>query len=182
MEPTAQLVTHLLAFGTVLAQVLSILLIGALIFRKRITPPVERFAPYVIGAAFLLTLAGTGLTLLYSDVFGFAPCGLCWLQRCFLYPMPILLGIALWKRDTGVWKYVLGLAIPGALISLYQHYLQMGGTSFVACPASPGTADCAQRIIFEFGYITFPLMAFSLFVLVALLMLVLKPQRNSLSS
>ena len=36
--------------------------------------------------AFLLTLGATAMTLYYSEVLGFAPCGWCWVQRVFLWP------------------------------------------------------------------------------------------------
>lgn len=168
MSPAADLTTDLLALGVVALQALSILLLGAIIFKREY---VARIAPYVLPVGFVVTFAAAVLTLVYSEIFGLAPCGLCWLERVFLYPMPILIGIALWTRDSSVSKYLLGLGIPGAVIALYHHYLQVGGVGVLPCPAAPGAADCAQRFIFEFGYMTFPLMAFSVFVFMTLLAL-----------
>jgi disulfide bond formation protein DsbB len=173
MQPSAVLLTEVLGFATLAAQLLILAVILALVLKEKGRPYLEMLAPYALFFAFLLSLAGSVITLIYSEVFGITACGLCWLQRCFLYPMPVLLGIALWKKDNSIWKYILGLSIPGALIALYQHYLQVGGTGFLPCPAAPEAADCAQRIMFELGYITYPLMAFTAFVLIGLLMLVL---------
>jgi hypothetical protein len=64
---------------------------------------------YGTAAALILTLISTILTLIYSEVFGFIPCGLCWLQRVFLYPQVIMLAIALKLRDSAV--YVYGIAL-----------------------------------------------------------------------
>jgi len=163
MSGLASQLTDLLALGTLIAQLLIVLLIALRIGK----PSVLGFLrPFVLPVLFIVTLAASLLTLVYSDVFGFAPCGLCWLQRVFLYPMPILIAIAYFAKDQGIGKYLAGLSVPGLLIALYQHYLQMGGSDVLPCPASPGAADCAQRIIFEFGYITFPLMAATAFAFV----------------
>lgn len=169
MTPLAELTTDVLSWGTLLAQVAIVLLAIALFARARI---LDLMQPYALTLALLLTLLGSALTLIYSEIFGLIPCFLCWVQRVFLYPMPIILGLAIWKGRDALRKLVLWLSVPGALIALYQHYLQVGGTSFVPCPAVPGAADCGQRFIFEFGYITFPLMAVTIFVVVFLLMLV----------
>ena len=102
--------------------------------------------------AFCLTLISTIMTLIYSEVFGFIPCGLCWLQRVFLYPQVIILVVALWTKDRTAAKYGIGLSIPGVTVSLYQHYLQMGGSELVGCPTAGTGANCAERILFEFGF------------------------------
>lgn len=174
MSPAALLTTDILAAGTLALNLASLLILGALLLRKR--EALAQLARYALPAAFALSLAASILTLVYSEAFSLAPCGLCWLERAFLYPIPVITGIALWARDTGVGKYVIGLTLPGAVIALYHHYLQMGGSALIECPAAPGAADCAQRFIFEFGYITFPWMAFSAFVFLGLLMLAARPR------
>ena len=168
MGETAALTTDLLAIATVVGQLLILVLIGALVFKPAYLSAIR---PYVLPIVFVITLIGSVLTLVYSEAFGFAPCGLCWLQRVFLYPLPFISGIALLVKDTAAWRYVVALSIPGLLIALYQHFIQMGGSDVLPCPAAPGAADCAQRLVFEFGYITFPLMAATLFALTIVLML-----------
>lgn len=168
MSETAQTVTLILALGTIGMQIASVVLVGVVIFQRRLSAALSQVLPYALPLAFALTLAGSLLTLVYSEVFGMIPCFLCWVQRAFLYPMPILFGIAIVKNYPSVWKHVLLLSMGGAIVAYYQHYLQMGGATLIACPALPGAEDCAQRLIFEFGYVTFPLMAVSIFVLVGL--------------
>lgn len=126
----------------------------------------------------LVTIAGVALTLYYSEVLGITPCGWCWIQRVFLYPQPVMFAIALWKRDRTVADYSIALSIFGGVAALYQHYLQMGGTSVIPCPATSDKAvDCAVRFVFEFGYITFPFMAVSLFAFLIVLMLFVRKNR-----
>jgi len=174
MTEAAALATDILALGTVLALLASAAIFALLASRKG--QVLNALRPHALLIAFLVSLGASVMTLVYSDVWGIAPCGLCWLQRALLYPMPIVLGIALFARDSGVWKYLVGLSVPGAAIALYQHLLQMGAVGALPCPAAPGAADCAQRIIFEFGFVTFPLMAVAAFALIAALALMSRPR------
>jgi disulfide bond formation protein DsbB len=137
---------------------------------------IDKFA--LIGA-FALTACGSVLTLVYSDVFGFVPCGLCWLQRVFLYSQVFVLGTALYTRDKNVWKYGIALSIPGLILSLYQHYLQMGGNELITCPTTSAGANCAERILFEFGFVTFPLISAGMFVLLIAVYWYLRVVSNS---
>jgi disulfide bond formation protein DsbB len=124
---------------------------------------------YGLAAAFLITLASSITTLVYSEIFGFIPCGLCWLQRVFLYPQVLLLAFALYTKDKRVALYGIVLSVPGLIVSLYQHYLQMGGSEFITCPKAGAGANCAERIMFEFGFVTFPLLSAILFTFLIVL-------------
>lgn len=149
----------------------------------------ERFARHSTGignlarrvalpGVFALSLAATMLTLVYSEVFGIVPCGLCWFQRIFLYPQVIVAGIALLRHQGAlVVDYLLALSVPGLLIALYQHYIQMGGSELVDCPAAAG--DCAKRFVFEFGFVTFPFMAAVIFAVNIVLLLLLRTRAVS---
>ena len=129
---------------------------------------------YGIQLVFFISLASVGISLFYSEILGFIPCGLCWLQRIFLYPQVILAGIAWYKKDNIIADYLIALSGAGALVALYQHYLQMGGSAFIPCPAVGPSIDCAQRFLFEFGYIMFPLMSFSVFVFIITILVAVK--------
>ena len=166
------------ALGTVGFQAASLLLL-ILYFLK---PPAlagmtGALEKYGILAGFLVSLAGIILSLVYSEIYGIIPCGFCWMARVFLYPQALLFGLALVKRDKGVADYSIWLSIAGALVTLYHHYLQIGGESVLPCPAA-GAVDCAKRFIFEFGYITFPLVAFSGFAFLIILMLFVRNSRK----
>ncbi len=167
-----------LALGAIFAQAATIFLLATYFLRRKI----PFFATVSCGIntwgtalAFLVTLAGVLGSLYYSEVLGFVPCGLCWVQRIFLYPQVILLALALWRQEGRlIADYSFALSVAGGAVALYQHFIQMGGSSFLPCRAVAQGADCAQRILFEFGYITFPLVAFSGFLFIAVLMLFLR--------
>ena len=180
MSPLVSNLNFLLACATLLSQVLFVILVAAYLLRKK-NAALDSFfqvaAQYALPFAFLLALGATILSLVYSEVFGFVPCGLCWLQRIFLYPQTVLLGIAWWKKDSRIGDYIIALSILGAIVALDQHLLQMGISSGLPCPAS-GNTDCAKRILFEFNYITFPLMSFTSFVWQIGLMVLLRNTRG----
>ncbi|MFC1731830.1 disulfide bond formation protein B [candidate division KSB1 bacterium] len=173
MTETVTQLNFILALGIVLIQI-GIVLFLFLYFFKKDSPILALVGKYGIHLVFLFSLGGVILSLIYSEIFGFIPCGLCWLQRVFLYPQLILSGIALIKKEIFVADYLIGLSFFGGIIALYQHYLQMGGRELVGCPAVGAGANCAKRILFEFGYITFPLMSFTIFAFIITLMVIVR--------
>lgn len=121
---------------------------------------------YATVLAFIVALVATLGSLFYSDVLNYTPCKLCWFQRIFMYPQVLLLGIAWWKKDVGIGKYVLSLSIPGILLAIYHYYLQLGGNPLVPCSTVGYSVSCSQRFVLEYGYITIPMMALTAFALI----------------
>ncbi|MEY4747025.1 MAG: hypothetical protein RLZZ416_74 [Candidatus Parcubacteria bacterium] len=173
-----------LALGSIALQVGAIVLLALHLLRKRF-PDLDDVAAIFrargLWIAFVLALISSAMTLFYSEVLGLAPCAWCWVQRVFLYAQVALFPLAIWKKDRGFADYSIALSLFGAVVALYQHYLQMGGTSVVPCPATASEAlDCGVRFMFEFNYITFPLASFSLFAfLIALMLFVRNAPRTS---
>jgi disulfide bond formation protein DsbB len=130
--------------------------------------------------AFLVTLCGMALSLVYSDVIGYAACTLCWYQRILLYPEVFLLGLALWKGDRTITDYIIALSGLGIVLSAYQKYLEFGGISILPC--SIVDVSCSKIYVLEFGYITIPVMALTSFIFIFVLMLIhnYMTRRNSL--
>ena len=116
--------------------------------------------------AFLLSVLPVLGSLFYSEIMGFEPCVLCWWQRVFLFPLPLILGIAYWKRDNYVINYVIPLVVLSAFVSLYQSYVYLGGGSFLPCTAEGGA--CSKVYVMALGYISIPVMALtiSLYIIV----------------
>ena len=135
----------------------------------------------------LVTIGATATTLLYSEVFGFVPCSLCWLQRVALYPQ-VLLVLAAWRVKDVVYFPLYGIVLSsfGFVVAVY-HYIdqvvaqQLQGTdgaSILPCLAD-GTADCSKRIIDVFGWITFPFLSAGLFAFLIILYIHLRTKRES---
>lgn len=154
----------ILATGGLFMVALAIFVAFDLVRSRTLLPFIQKWG---IALVFGIVTLSVVLTLVYSELFGITPCGFCWLERMALYPQLILIGIALYYKDAGLPRYGIGLSIIGFLISLYHHYIQMGGTEFIACPTSG--ADCAKRFLFEYDFITFPLLSAFLFGTLAVL-------------
>ena len=168
-------INHGLSLATLALQIVGVAFLALFFLRKKF-PDLAPIAVFLenrglwIGLG--LTLGGIISSLFYSEILGIAPCGLCWLQRVFLYPQAVLFAIAIWKKSRDVADYSIGLSVLGGAVAVYQHYLQMGGANILPCPAvATQAADCSVRFLFEFGYITFPLMSFSVFAFLIVLML-----------
>jgi disulfide bond formation protein DsbB len=161
--------------GTVAMQIAGVGLLAVYFLQWRY-PDLKDIAAFMnrwgLWVGFVLTIVATLITLFYSEILGLTPCGWCWIQRVFLYPQILLFALALWKKDRSIADYSIALSIFGGAAALYQHYLQMGGTSVIPCPATSQQAvDCAVRFVFEFNYITFPFMSFTLFAFLIVVML-----------
>jgi disulfide bond formation protein DsbB len=116
--------------------------------------------------AFLLALLSMAGTLYFSEIVGFEPCKLCWFQRIFMYPEVILLGIAVWNKDFGIKPYALTLAGFGVLFSLLHMYEQISGSDLTACAASGAGPSCVKIYFTYFGYITFPVLSLTSFLMI----------------
>lgn len=115
----------------------------------------------------LAAMVAVGMTvgsLFLSEVRDYIPCRFCWFQRIAAYPAAVLLVMAIVRRDRKVWPYVLGLVVPGALLSLYHIGIERG---LVAESSScDPTAPCSIKYIDELGFVTIPTMALCGFVFI----------------
>lgn len=149
---------------TVFANIVLILLLLLLIFKPKMFENELTFL-YKHARLFALIVAVAALlgSLGYSEILGYNPCKLCWIQRIFMFPLTIILGIAYFTKDKGIEKYVISLATLGGIVSLYQYYAQRFNIS-TSC--LPGEESCARIWEFAYGYITIPMMAASAFALI----------------
>ncbi len=178
MSETTKIITYIFSFFTVGGDVLVLgllMMLAVIYFKKGCALSfkiVDFFGKNAILFSFVVTIAAILGSLYYSEIVGFEPCGLCWIQRIFIYPQAIILGIALLKKDKGVADYCIALSVIGGLFSAYHQYIQFGGHEFFAC-SSEGTS-CAQRLVWEFGYVTIPMMTLTLFLMIIVFMVAQK--------
>ena len=119
-------------------------------------------------AAFVVATLATIGSLYFSEVAHFEPCRLCWYQRIAMYPLVVILGIAAWRRDIGVRRYAVPVAVIGALIATYHYALEwLPWLDSGACSAS---TPCTIIWFREFGFISLPYLALSAFVLIVALL------------
>ena len=154
-------VSQIFGIAILVVQIAILIVIGAYIVDKDgwIVEMVRRYAYLIIVCAAGASIVGS---LTYSELVGFPPCKLCWLQRIFLYPSFVIGIIAWWKNDRNALRYTLALSIIGICISLYHYIMQMTGVSLFSCDTIGQSASCGGVFVREFGYMTIPLMAFTL--------------------
>lgn len=109
-------------------------------------------------------------SLYMSEVRHFPPCDLCWYQRIAMYPLAVILLVAVIRKDRAVWRYVLPVALIGAAISTY-HYLHERFPESVSTACSM-EASCATLWIWHFHFLSIPAMAWVGFVTISTLMLI----------
>lgn len=108
----------------------------------------------VIG--FLISLAAMIGSLIYSNFIGYPPCMFCWYARIAFYPQVFLFGMALFKKDRKIVDYAIMLCVLGLIVGTYHSLIQITGASPIPCEI--GGVTCTTREVFEFGFITIPLM------------------------
>ena len=96
MSETVQNLNYILAIGGILVLLFSSVLVFDL-FSSRIFKGILSSWGILLG--FIFALGSSLMTLVYSEGFGFVPCGLCWLERVFLYPQVFILGMALFYKE-----------------------------------------------------------------------------------
>ncbi len=126
--------------------------------------------------AFSVAAAAMIGSLYFSEVAEFVPCKLCWYQRIAMYSLAVILLVAAVKRDHGVTKYVLPLAVIGAGISTYHYLLEW----FPSIETDVCSIDvpCTTIWFREFGFATLSFMALSGFLLIIALMVALQTRKE----
>jgi len=97
------------------------------------------------------------------------PCVLCWWQRIFLFPMVLMLPLALFPYDVRIVRYVLPLAVAGFAFALFHHLLVLGYIPEAIKPCVQGV-PCTEMKINWFGFLTIPLMSLLAFSAIIVLL------------
>ncbi|WP_291399231.1 disulfide bond formation protein B [Devosia sp.] len=125
-------------------------------------------------AAWVLALFAAAAVLFIGEVMGQQPCVLCWYQRAAMFPLALLLGIAAWRGDLGVWRYALPITGAGILIAAFHTLLYYGviPESIEPCGAGPSCTDAAMTIL------ELPIPVLSLAAFVGLSMLLVEVRKG----
>ena len=125
--------------------------------------------------AWLATLG----SLYFSEIRHWVPCLLCWYQRILMYPLVIILGVAIWRKDKKVAYYVLPMTILGFLIAFYHYLLQMTPLKDLTPVKCNAYGPCSEIKSITFGsitlphFVTIPLLSLTVFVVISMMMIIL---------
>ncbi|EOP67883.1 disulfide oxidoreductase [Bacillus cereus VDM006] len=142
----------------------------------------EKKLEYILFSSWSISFIATLGSLYLSEIMKYEPCTLCWYQRILMYPLVLLLGTAIIRKDYRIGIYSLIFAIIGACIAAYHYSLQKipflseNGTS---CGRIPCTGDYLDW----FGFITIPflaLIAFLLIIICGFILMKISKERNSI--
>jgi disulfide bond formation protein DsbB len=106
-------------------------------------------------------------SLYYSEIADFIPCEFCWYQRIAMYPIAIVLLVAVASRDRLPARFPVALAAAGLVISVYHYQLQLNPEQSTVC-SGLGT-PCHVQWVDEFGFVSIPFMAGCGFVAILML-------------
>ena len=118
-------------------------------------------------AAWVVALLSTLSALFIGEVMGQAPCLLCWWQRAFMFPLAVILAVACFRSDFGVWRYALPVAAIGWVIAAYHTLLYFGVITQAVepCGAGPSCSGAGMTIL---GGLPLPLVSVVAFTAVAI--------------
>ena len=121
--------------------------------------------------AWLLAMTATGSALFIGEVMGMTPCVLCWYQRIAMFPLALILGMAVFAEDRRGAVYAMPLALGGAVVSGYHSALLAGWvpTWWVPCGSGP---SCSKQNLEIFGSVQIPWLSLLAFAAIAILLFV----------
>jgi disulfide bond formation protein DsbB len=166
---SAQTILFFNNFFAILTVVALVGAVGLLVFRVVKGPEAATvLGNKAVWLAWVVALVATVGSLMYSELFHFPPCRLCWFQRIAMYPLAIILLVGAIRREMAVKFYAVPIALIGLVISIYHNVLQF-------FPSLEGTScdplvPCSARTIQMFGFMDLPFMAGAGFIVIAVLL------------
>ncbi|MFG6149519.1 disulfide oxidoreductase [Halobacillus sp. B23F22_1] len=115
--------------------------------------------------AWAASLAATLGSLFFSEILNYTPCELCWYQRILMYPLVVIYGASLIRRNTEAAAAGLALSGIGTCVSIY-HYMIQKVPAFQSAGDSCGVVPCNAEYINWLGFMTIPFLAGTAFIII----------------
>ncbi len=131
----------------------------------------------LLTAVWVVALVATCGSLFLSLGLGLIPCRLCWYQRILMYPLVVVLGVAVVDRDHAVWRTALPLSALGTVVAAYHVVLQLYPSLESGCSIGGGCAVVRYSMLD--GLLTIPRLSLTAFVLITLGLLALRTNLQS---
>jgi disulfide bond formation protein DsbB len=182
-ELTVDLVQRFYGILAIAAIAAMVVIVALRVLAIRSDPALDAYAAIAravqsraVIAAWIVAFLATAGSLYFSEVAGYEPCTLCWYQRIAMYPLVVILGVAMLRRQRRVPTGAVALAAIGALIAGYHVALEWipsldTGTCAVAVP-------CTVVWFRVFGIFSLPTLALTAFLLILTLLLVRDPDET----
>ena len=117
--------------------------------------------------AWVISVIATLSALFIGEIMGKIPCNLCWYQRIFMFPLPIILGIALYRVDFSAWRYALPLSVGGAGIAAFHSLIFFKILPEEIKPCLEKGPSCSGADMLLWGTLPLPLLSFIAFITIS---------------
>ena len=124
-----------------------------------------------------MALAATAGALFIGEIMGQVPCHLCWFQRVFMFPLAVILGIATFREDGGIWRYALPVAVIGWLIASFHSLLYAGILPEAIKPCAQGPS-CSGADMTILG-LPLPYLSLAAFTAIAVLLIPVSRRKSN---
>ncbi len=174
--------TPIVGFLTLVSNVIFVAVLCVILIHAGTRDKLYHFVhKYILELLFWGIMAAVVGSLVYSEIVGFPACDLCWYQRMFMYPQAIIILMAMIRKDKTIIDYLVPLSVIGAVVALYQSFIQWGFSfvNILNCTAVGG--ECARIYVKEYSYITIPFMSLSVFVYIIVLKYIYYSHRRKIS-
>lgn len=133
----------------------------------------DTLSPMALGVAWAAAAIATSGSLYFSVGIGLVPCNLCWYQRTAMYPLVLILGVAVLRFELTVRRFAIPLACAGVILSAYHYQLERFPSQ--ASPSCSLEVPCSVTLFTRLGFISIPWMALSAFALIVVLLAAARP-------
>ena len=130
---------------------------------------------YLLFLVWIIATSGTLISLFFSEVVQLPVCVLCWYQRIALYPLVVMLPLALFPYDVKIIRYTSPLVIFGWFTALFHILVVAGIVPESAQPCVQGIPSSETHFNL-LGFLNIPLMSLLTFTLIGVLLFLSKKQ------
>ncbi len=125
-----------------------------------------------------VALAATAGALFLGEVMGMTPCVLCWYQRIAMFPLAVILGLALLEPDGRGVRYAWPFAWGGWGFAAYHCLVFWGLVSEGLVPCGKGSS-CADADVQVAGVVPIPLLSLLAFTAILALLSITNRKVNA---
>lgn len=129
-------------------------------------------------SVWILATISTLATLFFSEIVKLPVCSLCWYQRIAMYPLVLMLPLALFPFDVKITRYAGILVLFGWFTALFHVLLVAGIIPESAQPCVQGI-PCSETHLNVFGFLNMPMMSLLTFSIMGLLLFFVKESESS---
>lgn len=146
----------IVALGNIAVMLGIVMMLYGIITKQSYVSDVKKSTHYILTIIFTLAVA---ISLIYSNYLGYAPCVLCWYQRIPIFGILILSFVGDITKDISTRKAIRTFAWIG-LIPASIHVVMDYIPSLNIDVCGIDGISCSARYVYEFGFVTVPLMSF----------------------